>query len=162
VNTQGDTDDERPVAPQLIDDDHFSTDEPPPSAPKAATISPATVPDEDFEFEVVDTQFNMELKESGIESTRAKPPVKKAPKPAPPAPPVQAPPAPPEVPTGLHSLSGSEMMKVNYATSQVSEPAAMMQFNCPHGHLLEVETQYQGMQIQCPLCQVIFTMPNAG
>ena len=79
IGNQNDTDDETPKAPAIVDDndEHFSYDAPPPSAPKAATISSATVPDDDFEFEVVDTQFNMELKESGIESTRAKPPIKK-------------------------------------------------------------------------------------
>ncbi len=161
VGNQNDTDDETPKAPAIVDDndDHFSYDAPPPSAPKAATISSATVPDDDFEFEVVDTQFNMELKESGIESIRAKPPLKKLPKPAPSAPPVQVPPALPAVPTGLHNLSGSEMMKVNHAAREVSEPSAMTQFNCPNGHLLEVESKYQGMQIQCPMCQVIFAMP---
>lgn len=161
ANNQGDTDDETPIAPDLVDDndDHFSYDAPPPSAPRAATISPATVPDDDYEFEVVDTQFNMELKESGIESNRAKPSIKKTPKPATPAPPVQEPHALSDVPTGLHSLSGSEMMKVNHAAREVSEPSAMAQFNCPNGHLLEVESKYQGMQIQCPTCLVIFAMP---
>lgn len=63
------------------------------------------------------------------------------------------------LPTGLHSLSASEMMKVNHAARKISEPATLTLFNCPNGHLLEIESTYEGMQIHCPVCQAIFDMP---
>jgi len=161
VTPENDTDDQKPMAPDLVEDDTFVVDDAA-VAPKATTVAAATVPDDDFEFEVVDTQFNMELKESGIDPNSTKPSKKKARLKAPPAPPVQAPPpAQKAVPTGLHSLSGSEMMQVNNAARETNEPPAMTQFNCPNGHLLEVESKYGGMQIQCPMCKVIFAMPPA-
>ncbi len=155
VGPNNDTDDQKPITPEMVEDDTFVVDEAA-IAPKATSVSTATVPDDDFEFEVVDTQFNMELKESGIDPTPAKPVKKKAP----PSPPVQAvPPARKAVPTGLHSLSGSEMIQVNNAALGAGEPPALKQFNCPNGHLLEVESRYKAMQIQCPICKLIFAMP---
>lgn len=161
VGPENDTDDQKPVAPELIEDDTFVVNEKA-IAPKATTVAAVTVPDDDFEFEVVDTQFNMELKESGIDPVPTKPTRKKVTIKAPPAPPVQTPPPVRNaVPTGLHSLSGSEMMQVNNAAIDANQPPIMTQFSCPQGHLLEVETKYQGMQIQCPMCKVIFEMPIA-
>jgi phage FluMu protein Com len=157
VGAPKDTDDQQPMKPQLIEDDTFVVDEPS-AARRAATVSPMTVHDGDSEFEVVDTQFNMELKESGIDSVKAKPPMKKNARQATSPPPVQTPPPKPNVPSGLHKLSGSEMMKVNLAALQ---PVSMAQFHCINGHLLEVDVKYRGMQVQCPMCKVIFPMPTA-
>ncbi|HQR08431.1 MAG TPA: hypothetical protein PLN21_16500 [Gemmatales bacterium] len=158
---ENDTDDQKPMAPELVENDSFLVDDAA-IAPKATTVGAVTVPDDDFEFEVVDTQFNMELKESGIDPIHSKPSKKKVTLKAPPAPSVQAPPAAKNAaPTGLHSLSGSEMMQVNNAARESREPLSMTQFNCPNGHLLEVESKYQGMQVQCPMCKVIFEMSAA-
>lgn len=160
IGQDNDTDDQKPMAPELVEDDTFVVDEAA-IAPKATTVASVTVPDEDFEFEVVDTQFNMELKASGIDPISSKPSKKKVTLKAPPAFTVQsAAPALKAVPTGLHSLSGSEMMQVNNAAKGASAVPTMKQFDCPNGHLLEVESTYQGMQIQCPMCKVIFAMPS--
>lgn len=159
ADKEDDTDDKAPKAPDLAEDEHLEVDDHA-IFPKTKSSAAATVPDDDFEFEVVDTQFNMELKKSGIEPTPMKPEQKRVTtKVLPPVPPIQSPPAKPPVPTGLHSLSGSEMMQVNNAALEAGGPPAMSQFNCPNGHFLEVESKYQGMQIQCPMCKVIFTMP---
>ncbi|MFT3880850.1 MAG: hypothetical protein QM703_14460 [Gemmatales bacterium] len=160
VGQQNDTDDEQPKAPDLVEDDTFEVDDQV-AASNAVSIAPVTVPDDDFEFEVVDTQFNMELKESGIDAKKSQRAKKKVTLKSPPAPPVQSSPVKKNMPTGLHSLSGSEMMQVNSAALDAGEPVTMTQFNCPNGHLLEVDSKCQGMQIQCPMCKVIFAMPFA-
>lgn len=136
--------------------------------------SPATLMEEDQEFEVVDTQFHMELQESGVEVEKAPPVVKKSSSgriaPPPPRrilPPPMAEldddesPAPKfpqsQAPTGLQNLNTSEMMKVQLAS--LSDPEThIIQVSCPRGHLLEVEEQHRGMHIQCPLCKQIFEM----
>lgn len=162
--------------------------------------SPLTIPEADFEFEIVDTQFHLELEKEGVEAPRAAPVVKKsrsgrltgagsgriAPPPSkvepvddmlpPPAelvdedeeptplvpPPVQRQPAVAglRAPTGLHNLSGTEMMQVQMAALQ-QEELATLQFNCPNGHVLEVEARYRGAHIQCPVCKKVFQLPEA-
>ena len=135
---------------------------------------PATLIEEDQEFEVVDTQFHMELQESGVDVEKAPPIVKKSSsgRIAPPPPRQIMPPPMAELdddevpapkfpqsqaPTGLQNLNTSEMMKVQLAS--LSDPEThIVQVSCPRGHLLEVESQHRGMQIQCPLCMQIFEM----
>lgn len=161
-----DTDDDFPRKPYLVDEDE--TFDPTP-LPSVALVSSPTVHDEDFEFEVVDTQFNLELVESGIKADKAPkrepkrkqsvaPPVQKIPDtqkvPQQPMRDVLEQPAH-QAPTGLQSLSGSEMMKVQGASS-ASTHGNTVQFNCPQGHLLELDVQYRGAQIQCPTCQLVF------
>ena len=192
-----------PPPPQIpVDDDsgysqprqpHVVEEDTELSSRAAQTISGVTVPDEDFEFEVVDTQFNIEIKEMGLDlpgpasggktkQTEAKekqsdkkppppsvapmmepPPVRRQPPPAPAASGMEKPSG--DVLTGLSSLSESEMMKVHHAALDAAEtrqpdPQKMVQFNCPQGHLLEVESKHRGSQIQCPTCQSIFTLPK--
>lgn len=161
-----------------------------PPQPPPALLTAATVHEDEFEFEVVDTQFHMELEKSGMEAPKAAPIIKKsrsgrltgpgsgriAPPPVREEPPealVLPPPAelvdddvvpaPPPVqkraPTGLHNLSGSEMMQVQIAALQ-QEELATLQFTCPNGHALEVEARFRGMHIQCPVCKKVFQLPG--
>lgn len=170
ANDGSGTDDPPALAPELVEEDGSH-----PQPAVKASMSAATISDNDFEFEVVDTQFHMELEASGMEAPKAAP-VKKAPRPNKPEPPQQLPlvrrplpvslPPPPPAkapsshhPTGLHSLSGSEIIQIKGAALHQQQPAPVAtQFECPHGHLLEVEEQYRGMQIQCPICKVIFEL----
>ncbi|HMP16595.1 MAG TPA: hypothetical protein PKD72_06215 [Gemmatales bacterium] len=133
--------------------------------------SPAQLLEEDQEFEVVDTQFHMELQESGVEVEKAPPVIKKSRSGRIPPPPELQDSEPEEEmgsisgssseqpPTGLHSLNTSEMIKVQHAA--LSDPESpTIQVTCPQGHLLEVEKQFRGLQIQCPLCKQIFKLAN--
>lgn len=145
--------------------------------PSTSVPSDPTVIEEDQEFEVVDTQFHLELQESGVDVEKAPPLIKKSSsgRIAPPPPRQLVPPPmaeldddqdlppdpshlPPRAPTGLQNLSASEMMKVQKAS--LSDPEThIIQVTCPSGHLLQVEKQHRGMHIQCPLCKIIFELP---
>lgn len=164
-NAADDTDDQLPKSPQAEDEEEVIDL---PRRP-VTTNTPVTIHDEDFEFEIVDTQFNMEVQGLGISK---KGPVPPAPSeaigstgsiPEPPPPrrhkAVGAAANDPNLPTGLHNLSGSEMLKAQVA-SLIEDPAALVQFHCPNGHLLEVEARHRGAQIQCPMCNVVFMLPH--
>jgi hypothetical protein len=194
----GESTNDPPLMAELVQEPIFELDALPIAQPIAQ--SPLTIPDDDFEFEIVDTQFHMELEKEGVEAPRAAPVVKKsrsgrltgdgsgriAPPPSklepkddmlpPPAelveedeeptplvpPPVQRRPAVPgpPAPTGLHNLSGTEMLQVHKATLQ-EEELGTVQFNCPNGHTLEVEARFRGAHIQCPVCKIVFQLPEA-
>lgn len=169
IDDGSDIKNQSPLPPELVSDDSFDVRQ---QLAAASSPAPASGGEDDFEFEVVDTQFHMELEASGMEAPKA-PPVKKEPRTKRPsshlepppvrrAPPTSLSPPPPAQlaqPTGLHSLSTSEMMKVQSAALDEAIGAVKAQFECPQGHLLEVEEQYRGMHIQCPLCNIVFELP---
>jgi len=171
----------RPLPPHLASHE-FELTAPPPLPPSA--------PVENFELDIIDTQFRIDmthppaapprpqLEPGGAGGRIPRPPV------AEPREdgtvelkPVEVPPtgaAGGEVhvkcPKGHMLIVAREHLgqKVQCPLCQAvvdTTPAApakpaTVQFPCPNGHLLEVDREYAGAQVQCPLCQAIATAPE--
>jgi hypothetical protein len=123
-----------------------------------AAVPPAPPPPADFELDIIDTQFRIDMEKPVTPTVGAR----------------QRPEAlfPGRIPPPPHRESDGTI-ELEAAPSEPKQPpppqfksppeAEQVHIPCPNGHVLAIEKQYLGQKIQCPLCQtVIETAPVAS
>ncbi len=156
-----------PLQPEVVEDSLEDMPSLPPPRPEKA--HPAG--EGHLELEIVDTQFQLEMNSDGTYPKSARPKKKDPPSGRIPEPPARSQQKHP--PTGFHPLTQSEFMKVQAATSDTDHQPKLpssastlpniseeIQVTCSQGHLLAIERQYLGKQVQCPLCQEVLQVPQ--
>jgi hypothetical protein len=126
----------KPLPPYLASDE-FEVAANTPSTP--AMPAPAG----NFEIEIVDTQFRIDMEKPVAPSVspRQKPE------------PLFAAGRIPPPPIRPNESREEGTIELNIAPDQGA--AKEVHINCPNGHVLSIEKQYVGQKIQCPLCQTI-------
>jgi hypothetical protein len=122
-----------PLTPELATD---SLERPQlPTVPSPASAGRTVSDYDDLELEIIDTQLKIDM---NAEAAPTKP--------------------------GPRGGTRREMSSGRIPEPPPRSPAPALstediQVTCPNGHLLAVERQYEGQQVQCPICQAVLQVP---